>query len=50
MIYSASNPFALDAEWTLETITGNLSWLDIDNTNKKFYRVVSSTDALPVRR
>ncbi|MDP8232158.1 MAG: chitobiase/beta-hexosaminidase C-terminal domain-containing protein, partial [Candidatus Zophobacter franzmannii] len=50
MIYSASNPFALDVEWTLETITGNLSWLDIDNTNKKFYRVVSSTDALPVRR
>ncbi len=48
-VYSSSNPFADLNLWVLETIVTDATWTDTDNVNKKFYRIVSSTDTLPVR-
>ncbi len=48
-VYSSTDPASAFDSWTLETTTDQLTWTDTDNANKKFYRIVSSTDAMPVR-
>ncbi|MBN2829671.1 MAG: chitobiase/beta-hexosaminidase C-terminal domain-containing protein [Candidatus Cloacimonetes bacterium] len=48
-VYAADNPFALEGDWLLVATVSDTMWTDTETNSKRFYKVIASSDSLPLR-